>query len=229
MFNFHQIILFIGSIVLLVAFILSLNIGRRYTNLEPLNNFFIILFISLCLTINTIFTNVLKYYSVEVGGLLETVLMMFDFLFWVYFFSVLGIKFTSNKIYKSALFAFLTLMFALIFINYGTTKFYHYSISFFFLAEIIFCILYINRIFSEPSNQMLTKNPIFLIVTGLLIKCVVGIPTLLASEIMFVGNNSKFYMIIFPISNVAILFMYGQFIHAFICIRREYEQNYKGI
>ena len=229
MFNFHQVILFIGSIVLLVAFILSLNIGRRYTNFKPLNNFFVILLISLCLTINTIFTNVLKYYSVEVGGLLETFLMISDFLFWVYFFSALGIKFTSNTIYKSALFAFLIFMVALIFINYDTTKFYHYSISFFFLAEIFFCIHYIYRIFSEPSNQMLTKNPIFLIVTGLLIKCVVGIPTLLASEIMFVANNAKFYLIIFPISNVAILFMYIQFIYAFICIRRDYIQNYKSV
>jgi hypothetical protein len=60
-------------------------------------------------------------------------------------------------------------------------------------------------------------------VTGLLIKCALAIPTHLVSEIMYVTNNTKFYQLIFPVSNIAILLMYAHFIYAFFCIKNEHE------
>jgi len=221
MFTFHQTILLIGSIALLTAFIFSIGIRNKYLSPKSLNYFFIIPLLGIVLTINTIFHNVLRIYSLEAGGMIERILVAFDFLFWLYFFSSIGIRVSNKKGRGVLLSVGLSILFIVLSVNFGTNKFHHYTISLFLIAEIAFCLLYFNKLFSDPPKQLLARNPVFLIVTGLLIKCAIAIPTHLASEIMFVGKNSALYLIIFPISNIAILFMYIFFMYAFISIRKE--------
>jgi hypothetical protein len=71
----------------------------------------------------------------------------------------------------------------------------------------------------NPPKQNLKTNPIFLIVTGLLIRCAVAIPTHMASEIMYVGKHLDEYLFIFPLTNIAIIIMHFHFIYAFICVK----------
>ena len=221
MFTFHQTILSIGSIVLLMAFALSISIRNKYLSPKSLNYFFIVPLIGILSTLNSILTNVLKIFGVELAGLIERLMVMFDFLFWLYFFSSIGIRVTNKKGRGVLLSVGLSILFIVLSVNFGTNKFHHYTISLFLIAEIAFCLLYFNKLFSDPPKQLLARNPVFLIVTGLLIKCAIAIPTHLASEIMFVGKNSALYLIIFPISNIAILFMYIFFMYAFLSIRKE--------
>ena len=159
--------------------------------------------LAVILTFNTILINVLNIYSIEIGGMIERIIVMFDFLFWIYFFSSLDIKLFTKKGYEHLLSLGVGIIFIIISINYISNKFHHYTLAIFCFFEIILCLIYLNRLFSKPPQRLLIKDPVFWIITGLLMKCAVAIPTHLASEIMFVGKNSKFYYLIFPISNIA--------------------------
>lgn len=221
MIAFHQIVVFIGSIILVVAFIISLSIRNKQIIPKPLNYFFLVPLIGILITVNTILTNVLKLQSFETGGMVERILFGLEFFFWIFFFHSIGLKMTNYKGYTLLiLFILLILAFSVSY-DFGSNKFHHYTNSLFFIFESSFCLLYLNKLFSEPPQKPLSRNPIFLIVAGLLTKCAVAIPVLLATEIMYVGKNIKYYLLLFPISNIAILLMYLHFIYAFICIRTE--------
>jgi hypothetical protein len=232
MLSFHQTVVFIGLMVLIVALVFSFSI--RKLNFIPfsIKNFYVVPLLGLILTFNTILMNVLNSYSLEMGGMIERIIVMIDFLFWIYFFSSLDIKIFTKKSYESLILLGGGIVFIIISINYISNKFHHYTLAIFYFSEFIFCLTYLNRLFSKPPQRLLIKDPVFWIVTGLLLKCAVAIPTHLASEIMFVGKNSRFYFLIFPISNIAAIVMYLQFIYAFKCLKdeklEEIKLNYKN-
>lgn len=223
--TFHKVVVFIGAIVLLIAFVITLNIRNKYVNDKGLNNFFIVPLIGILITANTILTNVLKVQNYEEGGFIERILFAIEFCFWIYFFHSIGLKILKYKVFTLMLICAVGITAFIVSYNFSSNRFHHYTNSFFLILESLFCLVYLNKLFSEPPKLPLFKNPIFLIVTALLIKCSVAVPVLLATEIMYVGKNSKFYLILFPFSNIAILLMYVQFIYAFMCIRKNYMKN----
>lgn len=225
MMAFHQIVVFIGSIILVVAFIITIRVRNKEITTKPLNYFFLVPLIGILITVNTIFTNVLKVQNFETGGMIERILFALEFFFWIFFFNSIGLKITKYKGYTFFILIILLIVAFRVSYNFSSNKFHHYTNSLFFILESSFCLLYMNKIFSEPPQKPLMRNPVFLIVAGLLTKCAVAIPTLLASEIMYVGKNTKYYLLLFPISNIAILLMYLHFIYAFICIRTEYASD----
>ena len=221
MFSFHQTVIFLGLMVLIVALLASFSI--RKLNIIPfsIKNFYLVPLLALILTFNTILINVLNIYSIEIGGMIERIIVMFDFLFWIYFFSSLDIKLFTKKRYELLVSLGGGILFIIISVNYISNKFHHYTLAIFYFFEIVLCLIYLNRLFSKPPQRLLIKDPVFWIVTGLLMKSAVAFPTNLASEIMYVGKNSKFYLVIFPISNIAVIVMYLQFIYAFKCLKDE--------
>jgi hypothetical protein len=106
--------------------------------------------------------------------------------------------------------------------NFSSNHFHHYTNSIIFILQLSFCLLFLNKIFNHPPKQLLIKNPIFLIVSGLLIKCAIAIPIHLALVIMYVGKQSAVYLYLFPLANIMVITMYVHFIYAFICIKKEY-------
>lgn len=219
MIEFHKTVVFIGSIVLLITFIASLMNWRKSSNEKALNIFFIVPFIGILSSVNSLLTSVFNVYDYQLAGLIERFLVMLDLFYWIYFFSGLGIKVTNKKIFERLIVLITSLIFILVSLNHIDNKFHHYTISFFYLIEITFCFIYIKSVFVNPPKQILKKNPIFLIVTGLLIRCAVAIPTHMASEIMYVGKHLDEYLFIFPLTNIAIIIMHFHFIYAFMCIK----------
>jgi len=221
MISFHQTVIYLGLMVLIVALVTSFSI--RKLNIIPfsIKNFYLVPLLALILTFNTILINVLNIYSLEMGGMIERIIVMFDFLFWIYFFSSIDIKLFTKKGYERIISLGVGIIFIVVSINYISNKFHHYTLAIFCFFEIILCLIYLNRLFSKPPQRLLIKDPVFWIITGLLMKCAAAIPTHLASEIMFVGKNSKFYYLIFPLSNIAIIVMYLQFLYAFKCLKDE--------
>lgn len=221
MLSFHQTVIFLGLMVLIVAFVSSFSI--RKLNIIPfsIKNFYLVPLLGLIMTFNTILMNVLNIYSFEMGGMIERIIVMVDFLFWIYFFSSIDIVLFTKKGYERLISFCGGILFIIISINYISNKFHHYTLAIFYFFEFILCLTYLNKLFSKPPQRLLIKDPVFWIVTGLLMKCAVAIPTHLASEIMFVGKNSRFYFLIFPISNIAVIVMYLQFLYAFKCLKDE--------
>lgn len=220
MIAFHKTVVFIGSIVLLITFITSLMNWRKISNEKALNIFFIVPFIGILSSVNSLLTSVFNVYDYQLAGLIERFLVMLDLFYWIYFFSCLGIKVANKKIYEILIASITSLIFIFVSLNHIDNKFHHYTISFFYSIEITFCFIYIKNVFVNPPRQILKTNPIFLIVTGLLIRCAVAIPTHLASEIMYVGKHLDEYLFIFPLANIAIIIMHFHFIYAFICIKK---------
>jgi hypothetical protein len=223
MLKFHETVVFIGSFVLIVTFVFSLMIRATCKSEPPLNYFFIVPLIGILSSVNAVFTNILILYGIQLGGFIERVLVMFDLLFWVYFFHKIGIRVISKRKYEILVFVVISAIIALIFMHFRTNNYHHYIVSMLLIIELALCLIYINTLFSRPPIKLLIKNPIFLIVAGLLIKCALAIPTHLVSEIMYVTDNKKIYQLIFPVSNIAILLMYAHFIYALYCIKSEHD------
>jgi hypothetical protein len=192
---------------------------RKISSEKALNTFFLVPFIGILSSVNTLLTNVFNVFDYQLAGLIERLLVMLGLFYWIYFFSCLGIKIANKKIHEILIVFIASLTFIFVSLNLIDNKFHHYTISFFYSIEITFCFIYLKNVFVNPPKQILKKNPIFLIVTGLLIRCVVAIPIHLASEIMFVGKHLDEYSFIFPLTNIAIIIMHFHFIYAFMCIK----------
>lgn len=224
--TFHKTVVLVGLVVLVFTLIITYTARKNLLISNPLRNFFIIPLIGIIQTINTILTNFFNLYGEGLGGFFDRFIIFLDFLFWLHFFSSVGIRLTTTKFHKFFLTLGLSIIFVFLMLFFENNKFHHYTITFFYLVEISLCLIYFNNLFSDTRKKIIVKNVVFLIISGLLIKCALAIPTYLASEIMLVGKKSRLQLFIFPISNVGSLIMYFHFIQAFLNLRGRQTNDY---
>lgn len=226
MMTFHKTVVLVGLFVLIFTLIITFTARKNISISNPLRNFFILPLIGIIQTINTILTNVFNLYGEGFGGFFDRFIIFFDFLFWLYFFSSIGIRLIATRFHKFFLSIGLSVILIFLILFFENNKFHHYTITFFYLVEISLCLHYFNKLFSDSRKKIVVKSMVFLIVSGLLIKCALAIPTYLASEIMLVGRKSQIQLFIFPISNVGSLIMYFHIIQAFLKLRSSQTNDY---
>jgi len=216
MFTLHDIVICLGSLTILVSFVMAVYV-RKKTDYKHLQLFYFEPLIGLLISINAFLHLYFSIYNSKFTFFLQDVFLVADVLFWTYFFFS---QFKENKSKKSLRIIFLligiliTLSF---FLNENNNpNFFFYSIS--NLWKTVLCLIYYNSLFSAKPTLYLKRDPTFWIVTGIFLYSSLTLPhysfhfylkKYLSSELM---NN------VFAFTNISIIVMHIIFIKAYRCL-----------
>ena len=215
----HYMVIWIGTFVILVSFVLSLLLNKKFRIRNYMKGFYILPLIALLLSVNTIFNILFHAYNNKHFFLLQYSLSILDLIFWRVFFVNL---FTNIKdVNKVKLFFLIVLILTsiLFFLNdWGNPNFQ--AISIFNFCKTLFCILYFYKLFKDIPEKNITLEPSFWIVTGLFFYSGLSIP--FYSLHNYIKSNTPLFIStnIFAISNMLIIIMHLFFIKAYLCTTR---------
>jgi len=217
--EFNHIIVWIGTIIILISFIFALSISKVSDNRTYMKYFFIYPLIGLLLSANTILNKFYYVYTKSVNFSLQNLLLVFDLTFWLFFFS--NVFDSKSAIIKLRAIFFITFCVSLFsyFFNPIDKPNLH-VVSLFNICKTLFCIYYYFDLFKRAPNQKIKSEPSFWIVTGLLFYSCLSMPFYALNDYL----RSQFPVAIsdnlFAASNMMIIIMHFFFIKAYICTLR---------
>lgn len=212
----NNIIIWIGTGVILISLILAVIVPKN--NIAYMKGFFICPLISLLVSVNSISSRFYFLYPIEKNFLIQSILHLFDLLFWTWFFlKVLNEKKDSRNV--KILFV-TTLLFAcyLLFKSTSNSNLHIHALS--NMCKTFFCIFFYNNLFKKLPDQNILLKPSFWIVTGLIFYSCLSLPFYALSNYVKARFSPLFFSNIFAISNMLIIIMYLFFIKAFVCTIR---------
>lgn len=212
--NFYDIVVIIGTGVILFAFVIAILYAKYHDNY--MKKLFFIIMISLLLSANTFFGVYLVYYSTQIRFSIQTILLLLDLVFWSLFFLDLLDDLKSRKIIRLFFIVTFTLSIFILYNNHLNQPNLHVT-AVLNTCKSIFCIFYFHTLFKKITKINILKDPSFWVVGGLIFYSTLSLP--------FYGLNSYIkYQIpplisinILAVSNILIIVMYLFFIKAYLC------------
>jgi len=219
MSQFSYIVTYIGSVVIVVSFLLALSVTKS-KNIRPyMKHFFVYPLIGIILSINTILNIHALFYPKSLNFSIQSLLLTADLVFWVVFFSKL-FGHGKDKIKLRAIFI-VALCVGLFFYPFSTIdKPNLHIISIFNICKTLFCIYYYYKLFKTAPNQKIKAEPSFWIVTGLFFYSCLSVPFYALN-----GYLKSYFPItisanLFAVSNIMIIIMHFFFLKAYSCTAR---------
>ena len=219
MSELNNIIVWAGTISILVSFIFALSICNPKDTRSYMQYFFVYPLIGILISVNSILTSFFPLYKRTVNFPLQNFLLLVDLIFWVMFFS----DFFRNKSDKTKLKItfFITLGFALFSYFYSPLdKPNLHTISLFNICKTLFCIYFYYDLFKKPPNQKIKSEPSFWIVTGLFFYSCLSMPFYALHDYLRVKFPLVISASLFAMSNILIIIMHFFFLKAYLCTAR---------
>ena len=217
MYSLYNIVICIGTGVIIISLVLALNICNKKYSPSMINSFFICPLIALLLSANTITHDFFLHYNNRIHFTIQNILFLFDLIYWTSFF----LKLFNAKVYsKRIIFIILiTLLIASLtfFVNDLNRPNLYFS-AIFNICKCLFCILFYHKLFKIIPNKIITNEPSFWFVTGLFFYSCISIPFYTLHNYIKEIFQSSISLDIFAISNILIIVMHIFFIKAYLCI-----------
>lgn len=223
MYSLYNIVICIGTIEILVSFLIAYKLRNKIENSTFLSKFWICPFIAFLISTNTIIHEFFIHYNNSIHYSFQNILFILDLFFWAFYF----LNLSNDKNYNTKIKVFLVLTLILysltLFANDSSKPNLHFF-STINICKSLFCLLYYSELFKNIPDKNITKEPSFWIVTGLIFYSCISIPfyTLhVYIKELFPFNIS---LNIFAISNVLIIMMHLFFLKAYLCIIRQHKE-----
>ncbi len=214
MHTLNDTVIWIGSGVILISFVLSILIPAN--NKAYMKGFFFCPLIGLLVSANSIISVFLTLYAKEINFFIQSFLQLCDLLFWVLFF--LKILNDKNQFKKIIILFISTLLIAGYLLYFNRTSIPNLHINALSnLCKIFFCISFYNKLFKNPPNQNILLEPSFWIVTGLIFYSCLSLPFYALHNYIRQNFVPIISYNIFSISNMLIIIMHLFFIKACLC------------
>jgi len=216
-------VLWIGSVVILISFILALAINQRLKIRAYMRNFFLFPLIGLLLSTNTILSRFFFTYGDEVFYPIQSLLDLLSLCFWAHFF--LNVFVNKNDLVKIRILFVSTVVTAIglyIFSNHKQSNLHLLSVM--NICNTIFCIFFYYRLFKRVPNQDIRFEPCFWVIAGLFFYSSLSLPFYSLNDYIRV-TFPAIAMYILAISNMMIIIMYFFFIKACICTVRLHREH----
>lgn len=214
MSTLNNTVIWIGTGVILIAFIIALLIPKN--NKAYMKGFFFCILIALLVSTNSICFKFFFLYNNEICFFIQSTLFLFDLLFWTLFFLKLLTDAKNHRIIK--ILFILTLSLAVYIFYYNSTdKSNLHVLALLNICKTIFCVLFYHNLFKKMSDQKILLEPAFWIVNGLIFYSCLSLPFYGLSGYIQQEFSPLIVNNIFSISNMLIIIMYLFFIKAFLC------------
>ena len=217
MYTLNNIVICIGTLVILISFIIALLMPK--SNRVYMKGFFFCSFIALLTSINTICTSFFLLYSLKICFLIQNILIIADLLFWTLFFMKL---LKERNILKKIILLFICTLLLAIYLFYSsdTEKPNLQVLGLVNICKSIFCIFFYYKIFTKLPNQNILLEPSFWIISGLIFYSCLSLPFYALNNYIKIEFPPLISYNIFSISNILIIIMYIFFIKAYLCTIR---------
>ncbi len=220
MSQLHELVIWIGTGIILLAFLIALSFTKKQKpNYFTYIFFFIIL--GLLLSISSFFYAYSKTIlaNLKFTFIIQQLLLLLQSLMLGLFF--IEILRESTFVKKIKYLLFLSIISQIIIISFIILKNADIrpSISYNIILP-IFCLFYFKFLLSNKPMVILAKSSVFWIVTGVLISCCFAFPV--NSLISFIPRNGQYADIsgqIFSISNIALIVLYLFIIKSYLCLK----------
>ena len=217
--GFNHLVVWVGTIMIIISFIFALSISKISNNRAYLKYFFIYPLIGIILSINTILNKIFHLYTSSVNFSLQNILLLCDLTFWLFVFS--DVFYNKEALLKLRILFFITFCGAIFYYFFNPIdKPNLHIVSIFNICKTLFCIYYYFDLFRKAPDQKIKSEPSFWIVTGLLFYSCLSVPFYALNDYL----RSQFPLTIsdnlFAVSNIMIIIMHLFFIKAYICTLR---------
>lgn len=222
MTRLNYIVVWVGTFVILISFLLSIMLRRKNKKPDYMKNFFLYPLIGLLVSANTIFSRFLLIYSIKLNFLIQILLCLFDLIFWFLFFS--NFFKTRKDITKIRLLFFFTIAIEIVLFQFSElNKSNLHTISIINICKTIFCIFFYYKLFKDVPTQNIKLEPSFWIITGLFFYSCLSIPLYALNEYVISKFSSIISSTILAISNIFVIIMHFFFIKAYLCTIRPHK------
>ena len=208
------VVTIIGTGVILFNFIFASVLSKSQNSI--LKVFFICILIALLESVNSIFGIFLPTYIHTFCFPIQNILFLLDSFFWAFFFLKVLKDEKSQKNLKILFGITFTISAYLLYSN-NITQVSTQVLAVINICKTIFCILYYRNLFKMISSQNLLRDPIFWIVTGVLLYSCISLPIYCLNNYIRLQFPLLIARNIFSISNMFIIIMNIFFIKAFLC------------
>ena len=214
MVSLNEAVVCFGTAVIITAFIVSLIYSKK--NKGYMKGFFIVILISLTLSINTIFNTFFRIYDLKLNYFIQSILLLADLLFWTYFFLKLLDDKKNNILIK--ILSAISILFSIWLLYYNSTDKSNLQILVVLnVCKTIFCILFYRTLFKNLTSQNILSESAFWIVNGLIFYSSLSLPFYGLNHYIRLQFSTSLSNNIFSISNMLITIMYLFFIKAYLC------------
>ena len=214
--NFHLIVIAGGTVIIFLSFYFAFAVRGNHTIPANLRNFYLLPLFLLIFSLQTLALNFCTIYPKLYVAAFEKGVVIFEFVFWTYFFINTSLK----RVKKTILSIFILFIFLLLLINSQESKAY-VALGISNIAKLIFCLLYFYQLFTSPPNLNIKREPVFWIVCGLFFNSAITVPIYLSIGFLFKNNYKSVIGILFPLTNITIIIMHLLFIKGFLCIKQQ--------
>lgn len=219
MYTLENIVIWIGTGVILISFIMALFI-RRYKHIPYyMKSFYVYPLIALLISINTILFRYFNLYPAYALYFLQKNLLIIDFIFFGLFSNYL-LRYNRYKNFIKIIFAIFAIATIYFTYSYDIDKPVYRAHVAVNLGKCLFCLFYFNSLFNDKDVLQLKKEPSFWIVTGVFFYSSITLPAYAIYDYLR-ANLSKFLSDgIFAATNMAIIIMHILFIQSYMCSAR---------
>ena len=216
MHDLYDIVIWIGTGVILVSFIIALYITKKDIP-DYLKKFYLVPLITLLISANTILGAYINLYPKKLSILatIQNTLSLFDFIFWGFFFCY-WLKQNSRFIFFSF---FLIIILLRVSMGFSKVGFEIHAITNF--GKTLFCIFYFYELFKAAPKLNLKNHPSFWIVTGLFFYSCISFPEYAVDNYLRTRLPREISRNLFSSTNIAIIIMHLLFIKAYLCSIRQ--------
>ena len=219
MSDFNNIIIWIGTLTIVISFIFALSISKMRNTRIYMNYFFIYPLIGVLISVNSILTSFFSWYKKSINFPLQNLFLLLDLIFWVMFFS--SVFDNKSDTIKLKIAFFITFCFALFSYFYNPLdKPNLHTLSIFNICKTIFCIYFYYDLFRKPPYQKIKSEPSFWIITGLFFYSCLSMPFYALNDYLRAEFPATISENLFTISNIMIIIMHLFFIKAYLCTLR---------
>lgn len=224
MIDLHDYILWTGTFILILSFILALKVNNYIQTPKYMKNFYFIPLAGVVISINHFAIKIFPGYQKTFAYLFQTVTLLFILFLWRLFFIKIFVL-PRDKFYINIA----TMLTVLIFILFTFTSKYNkpnlHIFSVLNFCQVLFCTFYYYKLFKTEPIQDIKQEPSFWITIGLLSYSCLSIPIYILNDYI---RNFLPYTIsrtIFAFSNILIIVMHLFFIKSYSCIIRQHKAS----
>ena len=212
----YKIISHFQWLCMILSFIFSILFMKNFKDHLYMNRMLLYSTVGALLAIMIIFNRYFPLYGRVTVGYIESVLLIFHFVFLSLFINnVIGTKKRSRIIVVLFIVFFISILFCILTSNIAKPQSNAFAFS--NLGLVIFCLLYYLQLFDSVPTVNLIKEPSFWIITGVFFCMCATIPVLAIRHYMLEKISASLYKSI----EIVIPFSYGVmhlfFIKAYLC------------
>lgn len=210
----NNAVIWVGTVVILGTFIMSLIYSNRVKNY--MKGFFFCILIGLLISTNTILGILFFSYTDNIRFTVQSILLLLDLVFWSLFFSRILKDAKNKRIIKITFVATFSIAVYILYNNSNNQPNFHVA-AILNICKTVYCILFYLNLFKKISDQNILTQPSFWVVSGVIFYSSLSLPFYGLNNYIRLQFSPLISYNIFSISNMLIIIMYLFFIKAYLC------------